>query len=81
MDLEAGISDFHTIANIGFVHGARAVSEDAEDDSDGVGTERHCTVLDCGVGYSRDLLAIHFLVEEEDNRVEEFAAVLCHIVR
>jgi hypothetical protein len=80
MNLETGISDFHAITDIGFVHGAGAVSEDAEDDGDGIGTERHCTVLDRGIGYSRDLLAIHFLLEEEDNRVEKFATVLSDVV-
>lgn len=56
------------------------VSQHSEDNGDSAGTKGHGTVLYGRNRYSRDLLTLHLLVEENDDRMEKFSAVVGCIV-
>jgi hypothetical protein len=51
------------------------VSECAEDDGDGLGIQWDGAAIDGGIGDPADLLTLHFLVKEYDDRVEKVCPV------
>jgi hypothetical protein len=56
------------------------VTEGTEEDGDGVRTQRHCAALDGGIRDPRQLFALHFLVEEDDDGVEKLGTMGGHVV-
>jgi hypothetical protein len=56
------------------------ITKGPEENGNGLRAQRHCTIIDGGIGHPSGFLALHFLVEEDDDSVEKLGTMGGYVV-